>query len=121
MHFAKMADMVEPYVTTMLINTTLINRKWKYLFDILNSFRRRFKCFVDRVSSWRNFVISNINLIHTSLFTLLRFTVSRNMSRLWNSIKWKVKCVSSWYCLLRNYIRRRFKSEAFPSLAQPQF
>jgi hypothetical protein len=27
MHFAKMADMVEPYVTTMLINTTLINRK----------------------------------------------------------------------------------------------
>jgi hypothetical protein len=26
------------------------------------------------------------------------------MSRLWTSIKWKVKCVSSWYCLLRNVI-----------------
>jgi hypothetical protein len=30
---------------------------------------------------------------------------ARNMSRLWTSIKWKVKCVSSWYCLLRNYRR----------------
>jgi hypothetical protein len=28
----------------------------------------------------------------------------RNMSRLWTSIKWKVKCVSSWYGLLRNYV-----------------
>jgi hypothetical protein len=29
---------------------------------------------------------------------------ARNMSRLWTSIKWKVKCASSWYCLLRNYV-----------------
>jgi hypothetical protein len=26
------------------------------------------------------------------------------MSWLWSSIKWKVKCVSTWYCLLRNYV-----------------
>jgi hypothetical protein len=29
---------------------------------------------------------------------------ARNMSRLWTSIKWKVKCVSSWYCLSENYV-----------------
>jgi hypothetical protein len=81
---------------------------------------------------YSNFLISSTSLIHTSLFTLLSFTVStcfghylairrrqytnagcsaswgwasnaRNMSRLWTSIKWKVKRVSSWYCLLRNY------------------
>jgi hypothetical protein len=78
------------------------------------------------------------HLIHTSHFTLLRFTDSTcfghylpllrrhytnaglvtvvcgcrcglvsgcgNMSRLWTAIKWNVKCVSSWYCLLRNYV-----------------
>jgi hypothetical protein len=26
---------------------------------------------------------------------------TRNMSKLWTSIKWKVTCVSNWYCLLR--------------------
>jgi hypothetical protein len=90
-----------------------------------------------------NFVISNTNLIHTSLFALLRFTVSTCLGHYLPILrrhytnaglvtvvcgcrcglvsgcgkttvfphpeKWKVKCVSSWYCLLWNYYMKCLK------------
>jgi hypothetical protein len=67
---------------------------------------------------WTKYVLSSSHILrpahiynHTQQSPTLRLCSAtwgwasnpRNMSRLWTAVKWNVKCVSSWYYLLRNY------------------
>jgi hypothetical protein len=88
--------------------------RWKFYNDLLTTTQctviehSDYTPMSQQVSPWYELVIN----FSTQLSPTLRLSSAswgwasnvQNMSRLWTSIKWKVKCVSSWYCLLRNYV-----------------